>query len=111
MKEYIDREALIKHLEEEAEECSDDPYLEPVSYGARLGIHGALSFAKTLPTADVVEVVRCKDCRFWDEFFTDPITSYQYGFCNNDKWRDVEGWEQETTGQDFCSYGERKGHE
>ena len=92
MKEYIDREALIKHLEEEAEECSDDPYLEPVSYGARLGINGALSFAKTLPAADVVEVkhgywieneddfwVMCSECgtEFWDDQGS-IVNTYRY---------------------------------
>lgn len=97
MKEYIDREALIKHLEEEAEECSDDPYLEPVSYGARLGIHGAVSFAKTLPAADVVEVVRCKDCKHL--MFSDC-----YGECSKAYLGIVSPW-------DFCSYGERKEQE
>lgn len=51
-----------------------------------------------IPTADVVEVVRCKDCEYGevdDDDFPD-----QY-FCNyeGDKWND---------GNHFCSYGERK---
>lgn len=92
MKEYIDREALIAEY--------DRVHQGPAG--------GARKLMVDAPAADVVEVVRCKDCKFWDECFNDPITSYQYGFCNSDKWRDVEGWEQETNGQDFCSYGERK---
>lgn len=42
------------------------------------------------PTADVVPVVRCKDCTEWDEISSE--CSHWYGFREND----------------FCSYGERK---
>lgn len=42
------------------------------------------------PTADVVEVVRCKDCTEWDK--EECECSHWYGF----------------RAYDFCSYGERK---
>lgn len=45
--------------------------------------------------ADVVEVVRCKDCKFWD---SDCI------------WCELWGNTQEY-GNGFCSYGERKDNE
>ena len=42
------------------------------------------------PTADVVEVIRCKDCTEWDS--KECECSHWYGFREND----------------FCSYGERR---
>lgn len=52
--------------------------------------HIAQGMVEVQPTADVVEVVRCKDCTEWDEKIGE--CSHWYGF-------------RET---DFCSYGERK---
>lgn len=49
-----------------------------------------------LPTADVVEVVRCKDCRFRNTNNCEFTSADQYG--------DVVGC---TEDNDFCSYGER----
>lgn len=43
--------------------------------------------------ADVVEVVRCKDCKFWDS---------DCRWC--DLWGDTQGYDD-----GYCSYGERKG--
>ena len=60
-----------------------------------------------IPTADVVEVVRCKDCRYWEEIGIDPITDYTCGYCRHYQWQDEEN-SRETDGQDFCSYGERE---
>ena len=46
------------------------------------------------PTADVVEVVRCKDCKHL--MFSDF-----YGECRNNHLGIVKPW-------DYCGYGERK---
>lgn len=44
--------------------------------------------------ADVVEVVRCKDCKYWQhEYDVDFVCNYHYGY---------------RTSMDFCSYGERR---
>lgn len=90
MKEYIDRGALLKELER-------FPHLQMAG-----------SIVRSMPKEDVDPVVRCKECRSWDEVGTDPVTNYRFGFCRHYQWQDVEGWEKETNGQDFCSYGERK---
>lgn len=48
------------------------------------------------PTADVVEVVRCKDCKH-----------YKTMFCKMDIWhKDITLYRADEN--DFCSYGERK---
>ena len=46
---------------------------------------------KAQPTADVIEIVRCKDCKWWDG--------------NDCKARDIDVVDVD----DFCSYGERRG--
>ena len=50
-----------------------------------------INLLKNLPTADVVEVVRCKDCKYHAEFSSK---------CN--KLNLTPMWPN-----DFCSYGER----
>lgn len=50
-----------------------------------------------LPTVDAVPVVRCKDCRYWQ----DNNGGEQYDYC---KWRLDETPDED----DFCSLGERK---
>lgn len=54
MAEYIDREKMLKYLEENntADEWIIGQYNADWIY----------SFIESQPTADVVEVVRCKDC-------------------------------------------------
>jgi hypothetical protein len=51
-------------------------------------------------TVDVVEVVRCKDCKFWHEDVANFISSIPRGGCKL-----VRGI---TNGEFFCALGERK---
>lgn len=56
-----------------------------------------------MPTADVVPVVRCKDCKHYKQSEVDPSRK----MC----WRkDVDGWFvcYDFYPTDFCSYGERR---
>ena len=48
------------------------------------------------PTVDAVEVVRCKDCKYWQES-VDGVS----------KWCPLL-MDKETKADDFCSYGERR---
>lgn len=50
---------------------------------------------REIPAADVVEVVRCKDCKAWSRYGDAVI-----GYC------DLSGIDW--TYNDFCSYGEMK---
>lgn len=61
---------------------------------------GYEAFAETLceivdaqPTADAVEVVRCEDCRYWDNRFDVMVCNLTDG---------MKG------ASDYCSYGERR---
>lgn len=83
-KEYIEREALLKNLNRFAQ----DNYCVTIN-----------DVIINLPAADVVEVVRCKNCRYWDGY-------NHSGRCE----APVNGLVREnTSANDFCSYGERKG--
>lgn len=47
-----------------------------------------------IPTADVVEVVRCKDCKWWDNEDDAERCTHKY----NAMWAKPD---------EYCSYGER----
>ena len=49
------------------------------------------------PTVDAVKVVRCKDCKYWQ----DNNDGYPHEEC---RW----GHGETPEANDFCSYGERK---
>lgn len=94
MKEYIDKEALIKTTKETPftmsmfltqEECK----------GANLARNTFAAIFEVLPAADVVEVVRCKDCKHYN-----PLDDNRPFSCP------LMG---EVMKYDFCSKGERKG--
>ena len=96
MSRYIDADKIISHLNDEIEGCGDcDVYSQPVGYGTRLGLEYSKSLVETAETADVVQVVRCKDC-------TVP----------HNQWTGCPILNGLVTPPDFyCSYGERRKEE
>lgn len=52
---------------------------------------------QAIPAADVVEVVRCRECVYWEPASPTRIS----GNCNRSF--EISSW-----AHDFCSYGERK---
>jgi hypothetical protein len=57
-----------------------------------------------VPTADVVPVVRCKECVFWD---TESIGLSDEHICKMHSIVAVHS--RYTNPTDYCSYGERRG--
>lgn len=100
MAEYIEREALLKDISETV--------LFSVRGGAKLptpemrGANKVIDRIKSVLTADVVKVVRCKGCKY---FIKGGETS---SFCkyhtDNASYCDECCW---VTENDFCSYGEK----
>ena len=88
MAEYIEREAVLKAFDDDAEGSRYPP--DPVDPYA-----WAEAFVKSVPAADVVEVVRCKDCKHIAKIsgYCDAIRSH------------VSGEAQE---EFFCAFGERR---
>lgn len=70
-KEYIEREALLKKLSSIV--VTDDFNGTMLAYGIDIATDIIL---KTSPAADVVEVVRCKDCRFRSPKYDEPDGYY-----------------------------------
>ena len=90
MSEYIERKAVINKVNEIPAHFDNGDI--------RYGIELAIQTIKDTPTADVVEVVRCKDCRHYvAESCTRDIKSRTNMFYMR--------------ADDFCSYGERKDEE
>lgn len=84
MARYIDADALIAEYDR-------------VHIGAP---GGARKLMVDAPTADVVEVVRCKDCKYCNEYQKYDFRKY-LGCNQNGEIYEVEP-------NHFCSYGERK---
>lgn len=87
MSRYIDADALLSRLPD------DLPY--------KSSVKRVLTQAHT---ADVVEIVRCKDCKYWDA----NDSKRMQGICLCGKKHFYYGSEFYPFAEDFCSYGERK---
>lgn len=80
-------------------------YFNSLDDAFETGWNEALACVNMIPSANVVEVVRCKNCDFWNK--DENILG---GIC--DEWSDFEdGLYRYTRGDDYCSLGERKEHE
>ena len=91
MGEYIEREALKKHLASYAGMFTDE-----LGFVVRLeAVLGGIDFQ---PAVDAVEVVRCKDCLFY--MCDNGCPLHESGYFKNGKMLPFEN--------DFCSYGERR---
>lgn len=107
----IDANELIEHmyLGTEYDKTVDDNMekTEAINKAFKCGWNDALaSVMDYAPTVDAVEVVRCKDCKWYEESKNPEI--YPMRFCyrlRNDKGVRV-GYNCD--GNDFCSYGERR---
>ena len=88
MAEYIERGALYEALTAAA---VNDKFKSLGTW------EKAICVLHDLPAADVVPVVRCKDCKYWQGNNDD----YPHEEC---RW----GREETPDANDFCSYGERR---
>ena len=110
MAEYIEREKAIAEIKNYALEAydidlDDSKQFAGNSTGEKYceGLYEATEILEEVPSADVVKVVRCKDCKHYEETgigeFDIPL-----GICKVHKILfDDEPIEVNET--DFCSYG------
>jgi hypothetical protein len=94
MPEYIEREAVKKRLELRRRWLELDEHDE-YSQGLFHGCEADIEIVDEIPAADVVAVVRCKDCKFQGDEDDCPLLSLS----------------AYTEPDDFCSYGERRGED
>lgn len=85
MYKYINTEQIEQYLHREEHGTPDERW-RPESEFARI--------IDCIPSADVVEIVRCKDCEYWDS---------KEKVCNH-CWGGLENCSE----NEFCSRGERK---
>lgn len=98
MAEYIKCEALIAMCEENAA-LEWNTYTQPTSWAD--AFREFADIIENFPTADVVEVVRCKDCAWHDDednVCVNSRCSKSYYGCRVPR-------------EHFCSYGEKRDEE
>jgi hypothetical protein len=97
-KEYIEREALIRYAEKQEVIIKDGT---SISDAMRIQGNVFRRAVECCPAADVVEVVRCRDCKYIEPK-TCPITGVELLICRH-------GCVNIAVEKDhFCSYGERR---
>ncbi len=96
MADYIARQAAIDMFQRMAY----DDWNQGVSTTWANAFSEAADMIEDLPSADVVEVVRCWNCVWWDDCPSSTIAP-TFHRCKR-----VE--RMVTEANDFCSYGERK---
>ena len=100
MARYIDADNFCGWLETVLKDFGEPNIsIRPVAYGSQNALRSVYDVMKNQPTADVVEVVRCKDCTHghWNQ---EPYHGKPIYYCDRtDLQVDKYG---------FCSYGERK---
>ena len=92
MSKYIDAEQAVNEIRQ--------PYLrgftsDDFAFGFKSGIENAVNTIKQMPAADVVEVVRCRECRYREKEQPGMV------YCPNT----VGGWVDEDW---FCAGGEKE---
>lgn len=101
MAEYIDRKALEKNI---ADFIIEDSVKTAEEKAFNRGLHRALRCLNKAPAVDVVEVVRCKDCKYSRPLREDLRTIYKPGVVECQRaLRD-----ERRPPDSFCPYGERK---
>lgn len=88
MSRYIDADALREKVLYHADTMNHAGNHEQAK-----AFNYCLCMIDDMPTADVVEVVRCKDCKY---------------FAPTVDWYECEFHEQLTMPDNYCSFGERR---
>ena len=107
MAKYLNKEMFLQSmglLGDETKYGNRDREHQNRSYGTWMGYEIMGSVEDSIVEEDVVEVVRCKDCKYFSED--------QYGcVCNLHSEKETEDYpafEVQVLPNDFCSGGERK---
>ncbi|MGN0598668.1 MAG: hypothetical protein ACI4JK_02135 [Oscillospiraceae bacterium] len=93
-KEYIEREAVINSIKKMRLKYQTTRMYR----GVRFGIDSAINYIIQEPAADVIPVVRCKDCK---HLFQD-LSEREAHLCMQHRFERVR-----VNLDDFCSYGEK----
>ena len=96
MDDYISRQAALDKLKKTV------AVIKNPNHNTRIweeGMNCAITIIGALPSTDAVEVVRCKDCKYY--YYADNRIPSERGWaCTNDGCY--------ASPNDYCSWGERK---
>ena len=96
MSRYIDADAFIENLNKDLDRAKENGDIDFMSAAvAREFIDGVSKDIKDERLAPYIDIVRCKECKFWKNTHLCATWS-AFGTI-------------ETDADDFCSYGEREG--
>ena len=109
---YIEKEKAIENVSQIRLEVVGARAVGKTIFTEALHIYrdAVLKSLNEAPTADVVEVVRCKDCKKWEKY----ENTSGAGYCHNKKYCFTYGTMLDreftpiTMPDDYCSYGERR---
>ena len=93
MKEYIERAIAVKKFENYRRDCEEENDERAVQI-----FEDCVFELMDIPAADVAEVVRCKDCQYYQDA---KINKKGFLICPSSG--------MEITETDYCSYGARMG--
>ena len=94
MSRWIDADAIDYKFEETFDEEKME-YLKPNTF-----VDGAVWVMRRIKDAPSIDIVRCKDCKWWVDNLTENDDDEAYDSCRWDWSRKIP------TADDFCSYGE-----
>ena len=102
MARYVDADLLYKEVTEKFRDINAG------GYPFNLVVCDMARLVEKAPTADVVEVVRCKDCKY-RETFACPVYREEFATWEEDGYIEHEVLIfDDSTDDFFCSYGKRK---
>lgn len=100
MDDYISREAVLKRFEQlkdQTESLRDKLYLD-----------GVAAVIDTLPAADVVPVVRCKECKYADHESRAISVATRLKLDNFSELLWCNNWKSMVKKDGFCNYGKKE---
>ena len=101
----IDADALKKVMIETLEALLKNPKMDNQEAHLLAAFHTVGKMIEDAPTVDAVEVVRCKDCKWYTHHESDD--GYSYYLCSILSILDGNGNVVESD-EFFCGYGKRK---
>lgn len=93
-------EKAISAIKNHAKAVSTAAKLDDLKEAYIMGADHACDVLKQIAGNDVVKVIRCRDCAYYDEKTRKEIEGCEIAFCDI-----ADGYIKAT---DFCSYAERK---
>jgi hypothetical protein len=90
---------MVKDCYNCTDKCPQAELAHQVAVGRMYATKAYIALAKKIDNGELVEVVRCKDCKNWMYEYDDV------GLCVTDV-PDIDGVQR--LAHDFCSYGERQ---